>query len=255
MFTDIDYLIYSSHKTSTQTLLNTLQKNNVKTSFLHNMSNICVLYPDFDFCKNKGHGKRLGWGELEKTNIFKELTLKNIEKYKNNNNKKISIISVVRNPKERLLSSLFQTFHTDEMMYQGKKYTETTIYKLDENEIYNLYCNEIKNNSLPGGIEAIDEMSYLFDIDIINHLQKEEDYYYFENDLIKLYVLKFNCVINENSLHYLNNILQTNLIQKETSNLSIDKVYYNKYNKVKTMVKDDINNIINDRYNKFYFSQ
>ena len=98
-------------------------------------------------------------------------------------------------------------------------------------------------------------MSYLFDIDIINHLQKEEDYYYFENDLIKLYVLKFNCVINENSLHYLNNILQTNLIQKETSNLSIDKVYYNKYNKVKTMVKDDINNIINDRYNKFYFSQ
>ena len=84
-------------------------------------------------------------------------------------------------------------------------------------------------------------------------MEERNNYYYFENDLIILYVLKFKDVIGHNNLEYLNNVLNINLTLNGSSNLSSDKIYYDKYITVKKMVSDDINNIIYNRYNKFYF--
>jgi len=253
MFHNIDYLIYSSHKTSTQSLSSIFEKNGISHNFLHNMSNICVIYPEYDIFKNIGYGNRMGWGQMKNSFYLKKIILDNLIKYKNSNNKKLNVISIVRNPKERLLSSLFQTYHCDEKSYQNKDETDTTIYKLNEEQIYNLYHNEIVNNTLPGGIEALDELSSIFDIDVISQLQPKEDYYYFENDLIKLYVLKFKHVINENNLTYLNKSLGINVTINSQCNLTENKSYYQKYNIVKNMINDNINNIIYNRYNKFYF--
>jgi hypothetical protein len=254
MFNNIKYLIYSSHKTSTQTLMSIFKANNIKVNFLHNMSNICVLYPKYDFHNDIGSGKRAGWGKYENIKSFKNLVLENFKEYNKVNNEKLSIISVRRNPKERLFSSLFQIYHTDEISYHQKLETETTIYNLNVNEIYNLYCEEIINNSLPGVIESVDELSFIFDIDIINNLEKKDNYYYFENNFIKLYVLEFKNTIDENNLEYLNTILNINLTINSSGNLSCHKSYYDKYKTVKPMITDEINNIIYERYNKFYFN-
>ena len=116
-----------------------------------------------------------------------------------------------------------------------------------------MYCKKIDDDSLQGNIESLDEMSFLFDIDIINNLEKKENYYYFENESIKLYVLKFEHVINNNNLIYLNKILNIKLILNSKNNLSLNKQYYNKYNELKKLIGEDIKNKIYKKYDKFYF--
>ena len=222
--------------------------NNINTEALHYMSNIHIFYPQYMYIT---HDNKLSY--INKQDIYKKIIIENFKEYYKINNKKLSIISIIRNPTERLLSSLFQFYHSDEISFLGKKEKKTTIYKLTENEIYNLYCDKILNNSLEGRYESIDEIGFIFDIDIINNLEERNNYYYFENDLIILYVLKFKDVIGHNNLEYLNNVLNINLTLNGSSNLSSDKIYYDKYITVKKMVSDDINNIIYNRYNKFYF--
>ena len=73
MFSNIDYLIYSSHKTSTQSLSFIFEKNEFSHNFLHNASNICVLYPEYDLFKNVGYGKRMGWGLMTKSIYLKKI--------------------------------------------------------------------------------------------------------------------------------------------------------------------------------------
>lgn len=43
-FDHLDFLIYSSHKTATQTLVNTMIKHNYTTTHCHNMSNFNISY-------------------------------------------------------------------------------------------------------------------------------------------------------------------------------------------------------------------
>ena len=253
MFNNIEYLIYSSHKTSTQSLMSIFKKNKIKIELYHNISNIPLLYPKISPINNIGCKEYYGWGEndINQKNILKKFVLDNIHKY--NNNKKLSIISVIRNPIERLLSSFFQSYHNDEMSYHNIKADNTTIQKLNVLELYDLYCKKIDDDSLQGNIESLDEMSFLFDIDIINNLEKKENYYYFENESIKLYVLKFEHVINNNNLIYLNKILNIKLILNSKNNLSLNKQYYNKYNELKKLIGEDIKNKIYKKYDKFYF--
>lgn len=260
MFNGLDYLVYSPHKTSTQSLLATLNLNNIISSHIHNLSNLILnkkLFTELEEI-NIGSDKYTGWGDNHtKESDFKTLkqtVISHLQQYKNIYNKQLSIITVVRNPKQRLISSFFQTYHTDEIIYLGKNDINTTITTLNADELYSLYCNDIQNNCLPGCIESIDEMSLIFDYDIINSLENFKTHYYFENNLIKLYVLNFEDLISINSLEYLNNIFNTNLVIKGEENLTTNKSYKDKYNIVKSMITDDINNIIYNRYNMFYFT-
>ena len=47
MYNNLNYLIYSSHKTSSQSLDKIFKINNINTEALHYMSNIHIFYPQY----------------------------------------------------------------------------------------------------------------------------------------------------------------------------------------------------------------
>ena len=51
-FNDLDFLIYSSHKTSTQSLLNILKFHNYKVRHCHYFSNLNLCLDDLHFDKS-----------------------------------------------------------------------------------------------------------------------------------------------------------------------------------------------------------
>ena len=235
-FNDLDFLIYSSHKTATQTLLSIINNNEHKSIHCHTIDNLYLTLHTYE-------------GEIS-NETFKQTIIN----YKNINNKKIKIISIVRNPKDRLISSFFQSFSTDEINFLNKPLNNTTIDIKNVDELCLMYENLINDKTLPGFNESIDEMSDIFKINIIEKLEKKINYYYFNHELFELYVLDFNRIINSESLNYINQILETNFIILKNENLSIDKNYYNKYITVKKMLGTKLDNIIEQHFNSFYFT-
>ena len=238
-FDHLDFLIYSSHKTATQTLVNTITKHNYKTTHCHIISNF----------------KMLGYEKItNKIPVTNETFIQGLIRYKNTHNKKLKIISVIRDPKDRLLSSFFQSYSTDEIYFLKKKIDNTTICIKSEEELCTFYENLIANKCLPGGKESIDEMSYIFGINIIEHLNKKEQYYYLNHELFELYVLDFNKIISLDNLTYLNNILKVNFINIFNDNVSDDKSYSHKYKNIKAMLGAKLHNLIETQYDSFYFT-
>jgi len=232
------YFVYSSHKTATQTLLSIFHKHNLNAIHCHTIQNLVSNNPLLN-------GKDFS--------ILKPHVLRHIHHYKNKYNTKLKIITVVRNPIDRLISSFFQSHHDDEITFKSVHSTQTTVTTMNNENLYNLYCNKILNNSLLGKTESIDEMSQIFDEDIISKLESRVDYYYYENDYIQLFVLDFKKLLKENIL-YLNRILGENFNTYTSDNLSSTKIYNDKYIDIKTMVSNEIKTHIKTQYNSFYFN-
>nr|QDY52031.1 sulfotransferase domain protein [Mimiviridae sp. ChoanoV1] len=235
-FLSLDFLVYSSHKTSTQSLLKSLRGNNYKAIHCHTINDLRYLF------KLDHHFK-------------KEQYIQYLLNYKIKNNKKIKIISCIRNPKDRLISSFFQSFHTDKINQRNEKENNTIVNLKSEDELITIYEELIKKKSLPGNVESLNEMSTIHNINILELLKKKKDYYYLDHNLFELYVLDFNCIIDKTiNLKYLNNILNLDLKVMETRNLSENKSYYNKYKNIKKKIGKNFDSIIENQYNKFYFT-
>lgn len=132
-FNDLDFLIYSSHKTSTQTLVNTININNFKSFHCHSLWNFTLNSYKHIISNFKNN-------EVVSDKTF----IQGLINYKNKNNKKLKIISIIRNPKDRLISSFFQTFSSDEINYFKKKLENVTISVKTEKELCILYEKFIK---------------------------------------------------------------------------------------------------------------
>ena len=222
----LNFLIYSSHKTSTQTIKKILVNNKYKTEHYHNITD------SKDKC----------------------MFIKSLKEYKKINKNKIKIISCIRNPKERLISSFFQSYGTDEIKIKKIKQKNTTISIMNLDNLIKYYERLVKNNKLPGRLESLDTLSNIIGINVIDKLQKKKKYYYYEHDLFRLYVLDFNLITNNNNLLYLNNTLNLNLTISGKSNLSEKKFYYQKYKYLKKNIGTKLDSIIENQYNKFYFN-
>jgi len=239
MFNDnINYLVYSSHKTSSQSLINTLNNNSYLTTHLHTIDkNNYINFKNYCYDYNK------------------------------KNNKKLVIITILRNPFDRLKSSFFQTFHSDQVAFLNVDENNTFINKNNFDFLFDIFCNkilnnkreeeeylfnrknEIERNGLPGMSESLFEIDEIFDYAIINNLEIIDNYYYYENNLIKIYVLNFDKLINNNYLKTIFNI-NNNLL---STNLSSYKIYNEKYIDFKKLeLSDDIKNVINDYYNLIF---
>jgi hypothetical protein len=232
-FIDLDFLIYSSHKTFTQSLLSTLIKNNYKAIHCHELTQLSL------FCIDPP---------------TKETFIQYLINYKTIKNKKLKIITCIRNPKTRLLSSFFQSFHSDQISFNNISEEKTIINVKNEDELCVMYEENIKNKKLLGKMESLDEMSMIVDENLLNKLENKKDYYYLNSDFFELYVLDFNRLIDENVLNYLNNTLTLDLKIIASCNLSENKSYYNKYKNVKKSLGDKVDKIIENQYNSFYFT-
>jgi hypothetical protein len=155
-----------------------------------------------------------------------------------------------------LISSFFQSFHSDEINFQGKKENETTISINSIDKLCLMYENLINNKNLTCSSESIDEISDIFKINIIDYLEKKKNYYFFNHNLFELYILDFNKIIKSESesLIYINEILGIKCDKLQKKNLTTNKNYYDKYIKVKQILGKKLNNIIENQYNSFYFT-
>lgn len=238
-FNHLEFLIYSSHKTSTQTLISILNNNKYKSTHCHNLNNF----------KSRSYNKITNNKDVTPNTFIQGLI-----NYKNIHNKKIKIISCIRNPKDRLLSSFFQSFSTDEIEFLNKKKEEATVTVKNEDELCSLYEELIKNKKLPGKVESVDDLSYIFGINIIEKLENRENHYYLDHELFELYVLDFNQIIGSDCLNYLKNIFKLYLKKLYSANLTSDKYYYSKYKNVKKILGTKLNDTIQTQYDTFYFT-
>lgn len=227
----LDFLIYSSHKTATQTTI----------SLLKDIYNVIHIHGLKDLTNNYNSDK---------------LFINFLKDYKITNRKKLKILSIIRSPIDRLISSFFQTFNDDEIFFMNKEINETTISINNEKELYNNLKNKIYNDGydMPGYKESIDEISEIFDIQILDLLQKKKNYYYYQNELFELYVLDFNKLCSKDNYIYINNILNINISHYVYDNLSKNKSYYTKYINTKKLIDKELTSLIETKFNSFYFN-
>lgn len=229
MLNGIKYFVYSSHKTSTQSIISTLNHNNYSSIHIH-------LLKDINSDKNE----------------FLHL----LKKYKNDHQKRLKIITILRNPNDRLISSFFQSNYTDMIHFKKINPEDTIIMEKNEDELIDIFQFQVKEESLLGLEESIYELSNLFEKPILPNLIKKKSYYYYDNEYIELFVLDFNLLIqsNEKTIEYLNNTLNIQIKEIIHSNLSSEKIYYSKYKNIKNILKNrkDIQDLIDKIYiNKF----
>lgn len=234
MFNDLSFLIYSSHKTSTQTMGHTLTNNNLKSIHCHCINDLTIM--------------------LKIKNINTIDFINALQQYIHTNNKRLKIITIIRNPDDRLLSSFFQSNHNDQIDFCNIPSNKTIVSINNPDELYEIYYKSIINKEFTK--ESIDELSEIMKINILDSLEKRNDWYYFSHELFELFVLDFNKTISNNALNYINSVLETNIVNIFPANLTTDKCYIEKYKQVKELVKKDktIHELIKELVNPIYYT-
>ncbi len=209
-----DFYIYSTHKTSTQSLCKIFN-----TIHIHLLSNI---------------------------NYTKEDFIKDVEEYYKKNKKKIKIITTLRIPSKRVISSYFQAKHNREIMLLKIKSNKTTIMKNNIEFLVNDCKDYIQYKQYPK--ESLYEIMDLFDFNFSDvYVDKVKHYGFYENDFIKLYVLDFESIISNKKIMYLQNIFGIKLLNK-SANKSENKPYYKKYKMVQKIIGNQFDDLVNSDY-------
>ena len=122
----VQYLVFSSHKTATQTVVHSLNASGVRSAHCHTLENI----------------------ELE-TGQFRSY----LRDYRRTNGRKLQVVSIFRDPLDRLVSSFFQSLSEDRYAHlEPDKCADVngpedniiyTISAQNLNELFCRYCVEI----------------------------------------------------------------------------------------------------------------
>jgi len=223
-----DVIVYSSHKTATMSILETLRRNGYSATHIHTYENN-------------------NWGCDDMLRFLK---------WHAETHGRINLVSVLRDPLDRLRSSFFQLYHTDEMNYFGTPEYDTTIMKTDIEALHSMFDKSIqtvKNTDAFGRDygayvfkayrESLTEIGHMIGANIFDTMVRTEYGYFFSHDLFNLYVFDFDQVIRDMSL--IESALQLQLPIKCSSNLSSDKASYEKYTQFEQIqIADDrISNI------------
>lgn len=209
-----DFYVYSTHKTSTQSL-----KNIFNTEHIHSLKN---------------------------ANYTKMTFLEHVKEYNRKNNKKIKILTTLRTPSERVISSYFQLKYNYEIRKLQIKSNETTVMKNTLDYLVNDVKSFIQQKKYPG--ESLYEIMSVFNFNFGDiYVDKVKHYGFYENDLIKLYILDFESIIGNDKIIYLENIFGIKLPDK-SRNKSEDKPYYEKFKKVKKIIGHKFDDMINSDY-------
>lgn len=213
MLNDLDFLIFSSEKTANCTIMSTLNHHGYNSLFCHGVFN-------FRF-----------WN----IDITNDNFLNVLENYKNTVGKKLKVITVLRNPLDRFVSAFFQ-MHYDNQIELNNILPENTI--IIQNTVESLYDIILESLEYVPIYESIWELSDLFGEDILEKMVKKPNHYYYENDYITMVVLRFDMVNNPS---YLSSCLDIQIPNIVSSNLTINKVYSDKFKEVKQkLLQNDV---------------
>lgn len=226
-FMSLDFIVFSSHKTMTQSLKGTLNYNGFSCVHAHQPRNI----------------------ELTNEQL-RELS----EEYYKHNNKKIKIISVYRDPMDRLISSFFQSLSVEKwgrtecgIEEELVNFNESILFSEDLNSIMErfwYYC-AVKN----GVNESLDLICDIYDIQQ-NEISFQEEKIFAKNEFpnIDLFVSRFD-ILKDNFSEGVSVITGRHVVE-QIHNVASQKWYFKKYEEFKNNVqlpKVFIRNIYNSR--------
>jgi len=219
----LDYLIFSSHKTATQTLVKTLRNNGYNCIHCHVLNNIGMQNGTFESYTNEYYLKH---------------------------KKKINIITVFRDPIERHISSFFQWYGTKPIRDKDvDSELDTIIYKKTVIELQNKLFDEINNKTLVGQEESIEQIcnELKIEIDDLNY-DFEKNYGLYENERVRLYIFRFDILIKR--IDSLLTQITCKKILRHSSNKSSTKWYFDIYSEFIGSI-----NIPHEIITKVYFSR
>ena len=215
---NLDILIFSSSKTATYTLMKTFNNYIYKSLLFHSFNT-----------------KNLWDLDINKNNIIMLL-----KQYNDINKKRLKIVTVIRNPYERIISSYFQLHYDFEIKMCNKHEKDTTIIKNNADIICTNILNSFTTESFITDFykESLYELMKIFNDDILSKVVLKNGSYYYENMYIELYILDFKKI---NDINYINTCLDINLTkiisENITSNKSVD--VKDKYSLVKEKLLHD----------------
>lgn len=232
---DLQYLIFSSHKTSNNTLNETFLRNEIKSHFIHTLEHLELYY---NIKNNRDDFKYM------------------LYEYVNIHKKKLNIITIIRNPYDRLLSSFFQYYHDNCVEFLNVDPNLTTIMKSSYNELYtiykeyiDIYTTHFNKETWIHNHESLYELSEIFNEDIISNLVNKDNYYYYENEYMNLYVLDFNKI---HDIKYINTIFSLHMNTIYSSNLTSEKIFYTIYLGFKKFLKENDSENISEKIKEKY---
>lgn len=204
-----EYLIFSAHKTATQSIKKTLQENGFPAVHCHHLTNI-------------------GMDGTEFSHV--------LEKYKEKHGKPLKIVSVFREPIERHMSSFFQV-HGWQKIYSGDvdSQQDTLIHRLPTEKLHKRFLNELDRGKLKGRSEAI--------LMLRNHLgtrlsdlqfSAEDEIGVTEFDKATLYLYRFDQLI-PSFVDKLSSLTGTE-IEVATKNMTEEKWYNDRYKAFKSSI-------------------
>jgi len=210
----IDYLIYSSHKTATQTVSSTLRMNGYKCMHCHSLTD-------------------------ETTQMERGTFSQYLDRYYRKNKRKLNIITVFREPIGRHISSFFQWYGDGVVRKKRvRNTTDTIIYRCSVQELQEKFINELNNQTHVGRSESIDEIcdELNITIDDLNY-DTERQYGLVERDYCKLFIFRFDVLIYGNRLESLLSQITGKPIMQNNANVSSSKWYRDTLAEFKATIK------------------
>lgn len=204
---NLDYLIYSSHKTATQSLVATMYRNGFKCKHCHYVQNIGIDSGDFkDY----------------------------VEQYHVKNKKKLNIISVFREPIERHISSFFQGYGTKPIrLKEVADETETIIYNSSTVQLQKKFISELNDNSLIGVRESLYDLSDELKLDItMLRYDDIKNVGLYETEHCLIHLFRFDILVN--NMEMLLSEVSGSSIKKYDENISNSKWYAHFYSDFKS---------------------
>jgi len=207
---DLDYLVFSSHKTATQTLTHTLRKNGYNCTHCHTLDNVGL-----------------------KKGSFAPF----LDDYFDKNNRKLVVITTFRDPLERHISSFFQWHGSKPVRDKDvENERETIIYKKPIKALQEQLIDEVNNSNLVGQKESISEICEELQISIRDlNFDYDQQFGLYESERIKLYIFRFDTLV-ENIADSLSLITSSDIVVHST-NQSTDKWYHEIYSEFKNSIK------------------
>lgn len=206
---DIDFLVYSSHKTGTQTVLATLNNSGMRARHFHIMDNVRMQPGEGDFRTY-------------------------LEHYRRTNRQKLTVISIFRLPWERHMSSFFQ-WHAEGVVREGhaSRTKDTIIARCAVDELQGIFLQQIQDGSLRGREDSLLELCSELDYEVSTlSFDEENGFHVFEDELMRLLLFRFDLLFP--GFHgTLEDALQTEL-SPQIDNRSDDKWYAEKFTDFKT---------------------
>lgn len=206
----IKYLVFSSHKTATQTVSLTLNKNGLKSRHCHILDNIGMKTSDF---------------------------IPYLEKYYSTNGRKLNIITAFREPIERHISSFFQWYGAGVIRSKLVSNTEDTIiHNFPIPELQRMLTREIDDRTIAGIEESLDQICTALALDI-GQLRYDtgKNFGSYDGETFKLYIFRFDILV-KNLEHLLSTVSGRNVVQHK-ANLSEHKWYKHIYSEFKGSLK------------------